>query len=440
MAITFKLVITLFILFVINFYLIYSKNYSKVFILMFAILILIPPEIISFFSGSLYSEPGKFNISLIGYDVLIAFVCFIIIGKGKLNNIPQKKFYLLIILLMLMFMIRIAVDKIDALSNKMVDNYLTPILFAILIIAYLPKEKMLNVFKAIYTLILFNAIIACIEYIIGQSLFFHEYYMENVTWYRTIYNSTFYNVPFRCTALLGHPLTNGMYYMIAVIYLFNITNMNLKPKHMVQAIILFFSVFATNSRMDIAVLLTYTVYKLIKNKKNFAILGVVLIIVLITSKFDFNDIYSKLFNRDSNGTSLAVRLLAINSIFKIPIFSLFFGTGYNNTSVILKALGFSGNLEISYFIILLENGIIGFAIWMAMIFIIYTKKMEKNYCNVNLKIMVNEMICCFAIIAATSNSIGDPGTLNYLLWGIIAFSNVATCEEKNKTIGKEKNE
>lgn len=430
MAITVKLIITLVILFIINFYFINTKNYSKVFILMFAILILIPPEIISFFSGSAYSEPGKFNISLIGYDVLIAFICFIFIKKGKLYNISKKNFYLLIILLMLMFVIRIMVDGIDALSNKMIDNYFAPILFAILIVEYLPKEKMLGILKAIYILILFNAIIACIEYIIGQSLFFHKYYMENVSWYRTIYNSTFYDVPFRCTALLGHPLTNGMYYVIAVVYLFNITNMNLKPKHIVQAIILFFAIFATNSRMDIAVLLIYTLYKLIKNKKSFAILGVGLIAVFLILNFDFNDIYSKLFTRDSSGSSLAVRFLAVNSIFKMPIFSLFLGTGYNNTAALLKTLGFSGNLEISYFIILLENGFIGFVAWIAMIFIIYTKKMEKNYHNVNFMIIVNEMICCFVIMAATSNSIGDPGTLNYLLWGIIAFSNVVSCEKE----------
>lgn len=431
MAITIKLFVILMVMFFMNFYFINKKQYHKVFIMMFFILIMIPPEITGIFSGVAYNAPGKFNISLMGYDIIVAFICFITINKGKLYNIPKKKFFTIMLSLMLMLIIRFTSDGFDALSNKMIDNYFAPILLAIMIIEYLPKDKINKVLNSMYILILFNAIVAVNEYVVGKSLFFHEYYIENLQWYQTIYKSTFYGVPFRCTALLGHPLTNGIYYIIAIIYLYNKTEMKFGIKKILQLIILVFAIFSTNSRMDMAILILYTLYKLIKEKKIFPTISVVLVGIVMLLFVDFREVYGKMFSRDSNGSSIAVRILAITSFLKIPISTLCFGAGYNNTKYILTALGFSGNLEISYFIIFLENGLFGFITWIIMIFSLYSYNMEKSYLNINFKAMINEMFCCFAMMTATSNSIGDPGTLNYMLWIILAFSFVMSIEKLN---------
>lgn len=59
----------------------------------------------------------------------------------------------------------------------------------------------------------------------------------------------------------------------------------------------------------------------------------------------------------------------------------------------------------------------------------YTKKIDLKY-----KKIINEILVCFLIMCGTSNSIGDPGTLNYILLIIIGLSTVAKSIEKEKEI------
>lgn len=425
MALSIQLIIILFILFIFNLYFINNNKWTKVFYCFFLILMFVPIEIQELITGSSYSQPGILNISLAGYDMIIIIICSIIL-KRKLKKITKKKFLLLILCILTIIGIRFITEGISAISNKILDNYLLPLIMAIYMISYLSKDDLHKLLKFIYKLILINAIIACVEYFVGKSLFFHNHYITNIDWYKNIYNSTFYNVKFRSTALLGHPLTNGLYYIIGIIYLYNKCNMKITPLTLIQFVILSLAIISTNSRIDLMVYALISLYML----KNTNQIGKIIILLLLATiivfilKIDFKSLYYSFFSRDSSGSSIGVRIAALRTFFKIPLFTLIFGTGFNNTSKVLIPLGFTTNLEISYLIILLENGIIAFISWLTMLSLLYNKNIDNYYNGINYKKMIKSMLICVFIVSATSNSIGDPGTLNYIFISIISFSSI----------------
>lgn len=428
MALSVLLLVVLLILLTINFYWINKNQWKKVFCLFFSLLLLIPVEAHGIISGAPYSTPGLLNLSLAGYDIILVIISTIFTRK-KIKNITKHKFISVILCIAVIIGMRFLVDGISAPSNKMFDNYCLPIAGALIMANFLELEDLRQVLKYVYFLIFINGIFACIEYFVGQSLFFHNYYSNNAPWYNNIYNSTTYGVAFRSTALLGHPLINGIYYLIGIAYLYNKTKMKFNIPSLIQMGILAFAVFSTNSRMAIVAFLIYTLIMLLKEKRIGKILLLTLFIIFLVVKVDFVEVYMNIFSRDSNGSSFLVRVAALTNFSKVPFLTLIVGTGFNNTEQVLNLLGFTSNLEISFLIILLENGIIAFIVWIKALSALYKKNMISEYKGIKLKSMINGMICCFLALAATSNSIGDPGTLNYTLFSIMAFSFISSKKE-----------
>ena len=71
MAITLKLIIVIIILFIYNLYFISKEKYENVFVLLFGILLFFPADVVGILSNYAYSSPGKLNISLCSYDIII---------------------------------------------------------------------------------------------------------------------------------------------------------------------------------------------------------------------------------------------------------------------------------------------------------------------------------------------------------------------------------
>lgn len=429
MAITFRLVIILFFLFCLNYYFIFKNKWNVVFKIALLLLLMVPPEIIGLFSGVPYNQPGYLNLSLIGYDVII--ICIISLLKYK--KIDKNKNVLNIIMLILLFVVvRLFVNNLGFLSNKLFDNYILPFFLGLLVINHLDKSQINEILNFALKLIFINAIVACIEFVYGQSLLFHDYYLNHVSWYSNVYESTRYDVSFRSTAFLGHPLFNGIYYIVALIILMNSIKEKSSIIKYIQLIIIVLAIYSTNSRIALLMALLYYVYFLIREKKvaHLIILFCCLIAIFASlDKLNILNIYYSVFSRDVDGTSIIARIDNLFALKNISAFDFLFGVGFNQTSTILRKYNLIGNFEVSYIIILLENGLICFLYWIHTLMGFYTKKMDLKY-----KKIINEILVCFLIMCGTSNSIGDPGTLNYILLIIIGLSTVAKSIEKEKEI------
>ena len=422
MAISFQLVIVLLILFIVNMYLISKKKYDALFSFAFVLLLFIPSDAVGIITGYPYSSGGKINLSIIGYEILLIIVCLFLNGKSKIKNMSRVSFGVVAGTPIFLFIFRLLMDGTETLSNKMLDNYLFPAMFAILIVSFLPQNDFPKIMRTFYFCILVNAVIAITEVIYGKSVFFHDYYMNSNAWYQGLYNSTMWNVRMRGTALLGHPLINGMYCVLGIVYLYNRERRQKKCTWMFEFIILVGGVLASNSRGALLIFVGYTAYFILKKKEYGKASVIVLIIMIAVSLMDFASIYQGMFSRDATGSSIMHRFVSLAKFWELPFEVIIKGVGYNNTASILRSIGVTGNLEISYLIVLLENGVIGFSMWLLSLLCLYKKKMLYKCGDLNSRSLINGLILCMMGLSVSGNYFGDPGTLNYTLWAIFAFS------------------
>ena len=378
-------------------------------------------------SGVPYDTGGVINLSIVGYDVLIILILSLALRYGKIKSLGEF-WRRAVICTWLTISIRFVIDGFGVLSNKVFDNYLLPMAYVLLMIRYLDKEKAIKVVKVLYVCVLINAAVGSCEYFLGQSLLFHEYYMKSVGWYPNTYLAQQYGVSFRCTAFLGHPLTNGMYYLMGMVYLFN----NEKKWNLfkiAQFAVLGFAIFATNSRGALLILSIYILFYLISNKKALKFCFLAGMGVVITTGINLQEIYNNIFARDATGSSMMVRVKVLLNFFDIPIQNVVMGMGYNNAGTIFSKYTGGANAEISYIILLMENGIAGFISWFVALASIYNNKMCRMFNGIKYSGLVHGMLICFLMYAATSNSFADPGTLTYLLCFILALSRIGKVED-----------
>lgn len=422
MAISIQLGVVLFLLLIINMYFMSVKKYDAIFSVFIILLTFISKEENGIISGVPYDTGGMINLSIVGYDVLIILILSIALRHGKIKSLGVF-WSRAIACTLITILIRFAIDGFGAFSNKVFDNYLLPIACAMLMIRYLDKEKAIKLIKVLYVCILINAAVGSCEYFIGKSLLFHEYYMRFVGWYPNTYLAQKYGIPFRCTAFLGHPLTNGMYYLIGEVYLFN-NDKKWNVQKIIQFAILGFAIFATNSRGALLVLSIYILIYLISNKKALKLCLLAGCGVVVATGLNFQEIYNSIFMRDTTGSSMMVRVNVLLNFFSIPIQNIIMGMGYNNAGTIFSQYTGGANAEISYIILLMENGIAGFISWLFALTSIYNKKICRNFNGIKYSGLVHGMLICFLMYAATSNSFADPGTLTYLLCFILALSRI----------------
>ncbi|WP_270751875.1 O-antigen ligase family protein [Gemmiger qucibialis] len=422
MAISIQLGAILAALLIINIYFMSAKKYELIFSICIILLTFVSKEENGIISGVPYDTGGVINPSIVGYDVLIILILSLALRHGKIKSLGVF-WRRAVICTWLTITIRFVIDGFGVLSNKVFDSYLMPMAYALLMIRYLDKEKAIKVVKVLYVCVLINAAVGGCEYFLGRSLLFHEYYMKAVGWYPNTYLAQKYGVSFRCTAFLGHPLTNGMYYLMGVVYLFN----NEKKWNLfkiVQFAVLGFAIFATNSRGALLILSIYILFYLISNKKALKLCFLAGMGVVITTRINLQEIYNNIFARDATGSSMMVRVKVLLNFFDIPIQNVIMGMGYNNAGTIFSKYTGGANAEISYIILLMENGIAGFISWFVALSSIYNNKMCRMFNGIKYSGLVHGMLICFLMYAATSNSFADPGTLTYLLCFILALSRI----------------
>lgn len=432
MAISIQLGVAFAVLLIINMYYMSVKKYELIFSFVVIFLTFVSKEENGIISGTPYDTGGMINLSIVGYDILIILVLSLLLRHGKLKSLGlfwQRA----IICTFLTVIIRFIIDGFDIFSNKVFDNYLLPMAFALLMIRYLDKEKAIKVVKVLYICILINAAVGSYEYFIGKSMFFHEYYMKYVGWYPSTYLAQKYGISFRCTAFLGHPLTNGMYYLMGMVCLFN-NDKKWNLSKVLQFAVLGFAIFATNSRGALLVLSIYILFYLISNKKALKLCLLAGCGVLIATGLNFQEIYNNVFMRDTTGSSMMVRVNVLLKFFSIPIKNMIMGMGYNNTNTIFLKYTGGENAEISYIILLMENGIAGFILWIVALMNLYNKKMYRTFRGIKYSGLVHGMLICFLIYAATSNSFADPGTLTYLLCFILALSRIGKIDSAEESV------
>lgn len=427
MAITINLIIILIFLLIYNVYYILKEKWLNVFYMIFLLLLFIPTSAIKLFSGVSYDSGGYINISLVGYDTIIIAIISVLLKKKFNNRLKKKTIIKILLFFSILICVRLIVNGVDTISNKIIDNYVFPIILAILLSVYLKEEEIPKILNFIFICILINAVIAGIEYFVGRSLFFHEFYLTNVKWYGYA-NAIANRLHFRTTAFLGHSLVGGLYYLIGLGYLIY-SKKKIDCKYYIEMIILLFAIFSTNSRAALMISIIIIMYNFIICKKYIQIVLTIFFCIFIINFMDFKFVYNEIFARDVDGGSILTRINALKLFIKIDLSTLLLGAGFNNVGeIVSKYNGSVYNLEISYFIIIIENGIIVCLMNLCVFLDFIKTKVNDSVKVVQILKRILKIIlinCCFF------SSIGDPGTIGYMLWaiaGMIAINNNKSIE------------
>lgn len=413
------------VLCVINCYYAYTRQTVKAVQVLVVLLAFIPTEAVGLFSGTPYSQAtGRVNISIAAYDVLCFFVAFQVFRRGHRQRYSMKKTttWIIVLSLFLLITLRFFSEGTTFLSNKLFDTYQFPMLLMLIVANRLIPNDIDRILRTLFICILINAVVAIVEFYYGKSLFLHTYYYESVDWYPAIINAKEHTGLFRTTAFLGHPLIGSIYYNLATCILLERTK-KLSLFILVQYAIFFLAIISTNARSGLLVFIALTGWFVFKKNKLLGIAGTIILLAVMAS-IDIVKIYNELFSRDLQGVSAMIRVNAINSISMVPIETWMFGVGYNNATEYMRQLA-GTSIEISYIIILLENGLLGFMAWSGSILWsirLLWKVRKKNA----VQQPVAAMIVCLLALAAMSNSLGDPVTLNYSLWILLGFGIVYT--------------
>lgn len=406
-----------------NLFLLTRRWFTAAFGLFFLVDLFISQEMVGLISGTPFSAPGVVNLSMAAYDVMIMAVILLVLRPGNVNHIYRQEYIILSVCFTVMIAVRLLVDGMGVFSNKLFDNFLCPVLLCFLIMKYLEPKEVPRLLWIVFFCILINAVLAIAEYFIGKSLFFHEYYMELIPWYRGFYISTFYGVPFRSVALLGHPLVNGIYYLVGAVYVYQM-KMHLVWKGIFLAI-LTFAIYTTNSRSVLLLFLLFSLFWLTQKRRLPFFFLALMAIIVIVQNLNLVDLYSQIFVRDKTGSSFMARINALRTITRLPLRHLLIGVGYNNTASVLRPF-IDSNLENAYLIVLLENGIFGFIGWLVLWIKTFHFRMVKKLNGFPAQCTLASMTVAFLFESTMFNSFADPGTLNYILWSLAALSFVTS--------------
>lgn len=152
MAVSTQLMVILFIAFI-TILCVPNTVSSKIII---ASLIFIPSTTQGLISGMPYNTSGILNISMVGYITIIWVISLFIFQRCKL---PRKITIRIMVCLLIIMSVRIAVDGIDFISNKILDNYLLPMLLALSVITSIKTKDIPGLLNFLYICVFVGAVI-----------------------------------------------------------------------------------------------------------------------------------------------------------------------------------------------------------------------------------------------------------------------------------------
>lgn len=392
------------------------------------ILMIISVETQGVFMGLYYSAPNaKINISLFAYSIIFSFIIEIFLNREKLFSLKNKKENnFMIIIFFFIVAINILVQK--KISNKLIDSYMVPFMFYLLIKKFISKygyKKIINIFLGICCIL---SLYGIIELIVGKNIILHEYYSNNTPWYILTLGTVKYGLPYRITTFLGHPLVNASYFLVALVFACEMYFNERKSRYLIMIILFCINVFSTFSRAAFLILVIYLVFLrncIGKREKN-NILITMGMLVIITAIILANDsIISGLLQRFSREQgSLSVRMDSFKLLAQISMKDLFLGIGFNNAGNLRMALtgGLSNaNFENGFIIQLIEMGVIAFIFYYGYVISIIYQYFNNTKRNKKMDLIFLGSFLIFCMHCFTYNSIGDPNTLNNVFWLLLAL-------------------
>jgi len=310
-------------------------------------------------------------------------------------------------------------------SITILENYIGPFIFFILIILSVKDEKQIkriwiNKVFGMAIILAFFALIEFITHLNPYSTFYSEA--------GTAYNS-YIVTGYRSFTSVGHPLNNALFFLSAMPFVFFLKTKS--QKYFIHLLLLL-GIVATGSRLSSVIALSFILffYLYLSNVKKWKIIYLVIVFFIFSFSLYFIISYTSLtdflFSRFANDYgSSQIRYIAINYFKNNWDKYIFSSIGVGGTRELSSSvLGSEHSFEIPWLIMLVEMGIIPLIIYlsaMTLPFYAYLRN-RKFFHRLNSAKIVLISYSLMLLSATGYSSVGVKSHFNYLFYGIVAIS------------------
>ncbi len=407
-----------------------------------AILVYIPPEAQILLTGVAYTAPtGGLNLHILTYYVVGGFVSLILANGSfffrsvRTTHVVKRQFQIFFFLFAYEFLIDAFQLRGAVPTNQFPDVYVGPVLFYAMIIFQTMTgnssgETMLNRLVFLSTPLI---PIAFIEYFLKKNLFIHSILMNEAKWYAEFQYDYLHGWPYRITTTLGHPLTNGMYFLVLSLWSFWKSNLFqragriMRFRYLMLGFLFVGPLLLTFSRVGIVLFaagLIFLWYYSGTGGKRFINFALLLIVVAGFWQFYgtfFGDLAERGLTFSDPSSQLRIES-AVAAISNISKFSLI-GQGVRSVGEMkLELLGAAtrSNFEVGWLLVIIQYGIIFLVIYLTAILLPIKEVFSKRNRPYLRQLFPSALIVVLLIINfAGSNSIGERTTINYLFFLVL---------------------
>ena len=304
------------------------------------------------------------------------------------------------------------------------ENYIGPLIFFLFLYTHFHNNEQGSerFLKFFVTVILLAGSYSVIEYLLQNNIVFGRLY-ENFYWYRS-----FEGDAYRVSSILGHPLVNANYYLVAALLVPIVNN---RLYRYLLLIIFIAGIIVTGSRAAIVIYLVMVIVSYLLNKASFLkrigqIFTIFFVLIAVYVLVFLTPIGSTIVERfqSAEGSTL-VRFLSIGFLYESLISPNLIGNGFGGSAEVAYSIfkTYDYGFENPWLILILDCGIVIAAIYLIVILLISLSVVKNGAIRNDLisRTYFVSIIGC-QIFFFTYNSFGTRSLMNYLFWIVVAGS------------------
>lgn len=398
-----------------------------------AILLLIPAEANVMFTSVSYLVPsGRVNLHVLTYFVAGGSMAWALVGHRRIvARTPFLRMQAAIFAGMIALEAAIEVLGLrGGPSNQLPDVYVGPILFYFILVSLLTSQsRICAVRDAFLWLTTLVAGAGIYEFLHNANPYLDKLLnSQDVPWYRFFALQHATGQPYRIMTTLGHPLTNGAYFLVAFLMMITSLDARRHRNYVLRAscaLVILVAVALTSSRGAIVLAgLGVLWFGVTRASRRPATTFLTVMVLAVGAYFVAAPLSTLVGRRDFlfRDASASQRVATVTGLVSNASLISVLGYGTQNLDRVSEALT-SGtgdaSLEVGYIIVLLQFGLLFLLLYFWGIVLPFRANMRRLKPGAGSPFTIPVVL--LAVYFAGSNTIGVRSTINYLFFFALAL-------------------
>jgi len=399
------------------------------------ILVCIPGELQIALTGMSYALPtGQINLHVLTYYIFGGTLetAFEMRDAG-LAWIAKRRFIerqlkLFGILFLFEFVLEISKVRGSGLSNQLADVYLGPMCLYIIMVLTIDRFPRTIQFieDAVIILLLPVVIFGFFEFWQKANPLMGNLFLDQAPWYSTYQDEFAKGQTYRISTILGHPLTNSYFFFFASLLAFRNSRLfhpgkSIVWRYVLCAVLFFIGILLTASRTSSLLWICSAgilVYRSPSGEQqSLRTVGSVAAFALLIALC--LPLVQGIVERGIDDSSALARVASVQGVVSawtsIPF--LGFGPGsIEDVKIQFLSTSTGTSFEIGWIIVLIQFGYLFVLLYFAVLVVPLKESLSRRYAGSNDIFLYRLVVIMMILIFASSNTIGERSTINYLFF------------------------